>query len=61
MNPDLWTAHNRRAARARRWANLDRIAGWIGYAVVILFTAWLAVQMTDAIRRAAWPCQQGEC
>ncbi len=61
MTDDLWTDCNRRSARARRWANLDRIAGWIGYAVVILFAAWIAVEITESVRRIAWPCQQGEC
>jgi hypothetical protein len=61
MTDDIWTAYNRRSARIRRAANLDRIAGWIGYAVVILFTAWIAVEITESVRRIAWPCQQGEC
>ena len=58
---DLWTAYNRRSARLRRWANIDRAFVLIGKTVLILFTAWIAVEITQSVRRIAWPCQQGEC
>ena len=43
MTDDLWTDCNRRSARLRRWANIDRAMCWAGKAAVcvgIVAAAW---------------------